>query len=74
MSGHKSAVGEIPDEWFENDTDPDAGKGMEPSGFIEGLLAELDELDEDEPSLREPPPQTPRSGRQAVHAVDGSGG
>jgi hypothetical protein len=42
MSGeYKSAVGPIPDEWFENDTDPDAGKKMEPDGFTARLIKKL---------------------------------
>ena len=50
MSEYKSAVGPIPDEWFESDTDP-AAKSREPDGFYEKLKA----------SLQEPPAQQPQS-------------
>jgi hypothetical protein len=41
-SGYKSAVGPIPDEWFENDTGPDEKyKKTHPAGFLEGFLKGL---------------------------------
>ena len=42
MSEYKSAVGPIPDEWFENDSGPDPKyKKMQPAGFLDGFLASL---------------------------------
>lgn len=49
MSERKSATGDIPDEWFENDTDPAAGKKMEPEGFTQRLLEKLKPADKVEP-------------------------
>ena len=32
---------EIPDDWYENDTQAGAGDDMEPEGFTAGILAEI---------------------------------
>jgi hypothetical protein len=43
VTEYKSAVGPIPDEWFENDVGPDEKyKKMRPEGFLEGFLKGLD--------------------------------
>jgi hypothetical protein len=39
VSGYRSKLGPIPDEWFENDTGPDEKyKKTHPAGFLEGFL------------------------------------
>jgi hypothetical protein len=50
IGDHRSAVGPFPDHWFENDTDPDAGKEMTPDGFDDRMLAKLRALKESPPS------------------------
>jgi hypothetical protein len=41
VSGYRNKLGPIPDHWFENETDPDAGKDMEPDGFSEKFYEKL---------------------------------
>ena len=41
MSEYRNRLGPIPDRYFENDTDPDAGKGTAPDGFEEKMLAKI---------------------------------
>jgi hypothetical protein len=56
MSGYYSALGPIPDEWFENDIGPDEEyKKMHPAGFLEfleGRLKGFDVLPEDSTKAR----------------------
>jgi hypothetical protein len=53
VSEYKSAIGPIPDEWFENDTGPDERfDKMRPAGFLEQLKATL---------LQAPPAQQQQS-------------
>jgi hypothetical protein len=65
VSEYKSAVGPIPDEWFENDTDPTAGKKMEPKGFYEKFKASLQEPPEPQPQSS---PKSPSSDREPTPA------
>jgi hypothetical protein len=59
MSGYRNKLGPIPDEWFENDTQADAGKDMEPDGFYERLKARL--LSSPSADLQARPEQPPQS-------------
>jgi hypothetical protein len=60
VSEYKSAIGPIPDEWFENDAIDDAKMNkMEPDGFTERLLKNLKGGGESSPQA--PPAQQQQS-------------
>ena len=67
MSGYRNKLGPIPDHWFENETDPDAGKDMEPDGFSEKFYEKL------KARLQERPEQPERSASVGEGPDDYSG-
>jgi hypothetical protein len=72
MGGHRSAVGPIPDEWFENDTIPGFGKEWAPDGFDEEMLAEILALKAKPLSPSEGPQERPSPPVQSTPALPAS--
>src|ERR1700733_1859087 len=72
MGGHRSAVGPIPDEWFENDTIPGFGKEWAPDGFDEEMLADILALKAKPLSPSEGPQERPSPPVQSTPALPAS--